>query len=275
MLTAATPIDWWIPEIAGSASSKRHRLEMRGTVAKRPVPRRGMPRSAPGVHDDARRRSRTAHRATFSWFCRRRRCSVGALWQIRPKSVSEPEVLRGRTFKSWSLRESRFVGCDLGDVVASGGDVAGMEIDSPWPLDGDRLRSSTSSSPQPMPCRSESASTNLRGCRVRPARRPRSRRPRASAQGLPSNSANACRGVSLASPFELSSIRTARFCRTPARDGVGGRSGGEQLGDLARAVPPCVDLWGGGIAAYRRHSSERWSHESRRTPAVADGRMAA
>jgi hypothetical protein len=50
---------------------------------------------------------------------------------------SEPEVLRGKTFKSRSLRGSRFVGCDLGDVVVRGSDVAGMEIDSPWLLEGD------------------------------------------------------------------------------------------------------------------------------------------
>ena len=50
---------------------------------------------------------------------------------------SEPEVLRGKTFKSRSVRGSRFVGCDLGDVVVRGSDVAGMEIDSPWLLEGD------------------------------------------------------------------------------------------------------------------------------------------
>lgn len=70
-------------------------------------------------------------------FCRGPRCSVGALWQICPMSASEPEVLRGRTFKSRSLRGSRFVGCDLGDIVVRGSDVAGMEIDSPWLLEGD------------------------------------------------------------------------------------------------------------------------------------------
>ncbi|WP_131104422.1 DinB family protein [Ornithinimicrobium sufpigmenti] len=52
-------------------------------------------------------------------------------------SASEPEVLRDRIFKSRSLRGSRFVGCDLGDVVVRGSDVAGMEIDSPWLLEGD------------------------------------------------------------------------------------------------------------------------------------------
>lgn len=49
---------------------------------------------------------------------------------------SESEVLRDRTFTSRSLRGSRFVGCDLGDVVVRGSDVAGMEIDSPWLLEG-------------------------------------------------------------------------------------------------------------------------------------------
>ncbi|MFK5647749.1 DinB family protein [Ornithinimicrobium sp. LYQ121] len=52
-------------------------------------------------------------------------------------SASEPEVLRDRIFKGRSLRGSRFVGCDLGDVIVRGSDVAGMEIDSPWLLEGD------------------------------------------------------------------------------------------------------------------------------------------
>jgi hypothetical protein len=52
-------------------------------------------------------------------------------------SASEPEVLRGKTFNSRSLRGARFVSCDLGDVVVRGSDVAGMEIDSPWLLEGD------------------------------------------------------------------------------------------------------------------------------------------
>lgn len=51
-------------------------------------------------------------------------------------SASEPESLRDRTFTNRSLRGSRFVGCDLGDVVVRGSDVAGMEIDSPWLLEG-------------------------------------------------------------------------------------------------------------------------------------------
>ncbi len=55
-------------------------------------------------------------------------------------SESQPENLRGRTFRSRTLRESRFIGCDLGGVVVRGSEVAGMEIDSPWLLEGgDRL----------------------------------------------------------------------------------------------------------------------------------------
>jgi hypothetical protein len=45
--------------------------------------------------------------------------------------------MRDRTFRNRSLRASRFVSCDLGDVVVRGSDVAGMEIDSPWLLEGD------------------------------------------------------------------------------------------------------------------------------------------
>jgi hypothetical protein len=52
-------------------------------------------------------------------------------------SATEPEVLRDKIFRSRSLRGSRFVDCDLGDVVVRGSDVAGMEIDSPWLLEGD------------------------------------------------------------------------------------------------------------------------------------------
>jgi hypothetical protein len=51
-------------------------------------------------------------------------------------SETEPEILHGRTFKSRMLRESRFVGCDLSGVVVRGSDVTGMEIDSPWLLEG-------------------------------------------------------------------------------------------------------------------------------------------
>ena len=48
----------------------------------------------------------------------------------------EPERLSGRRFRDRSLRGSRFAACDLGDVVIRGIDVAGMEIDSPWLLEG-------------------------------------------------------------------------------------------------------------------------------------------
>ncbi|WP_131103274.1 DinB family protein [Ornithinimicrobium sufpigmenti] len=52
----------------------------------------------------------------------------------------QPESLAGRTFTHRTLRESRFVDCDLSGVVIRGSEVAGMEIDSPWLLeDGNRL----------------------------------------------------------------------------------------------------------------------------------------
>ncbi len=50
-------------------------------------------------------------------------------------SEQELESLRG-TFKGRTLKESRFIGCDLSDVVVRGSEVAGMEIDSPWLLEG-------------------------------------------------------------------------------------------------------------------------------------------
>jgi len=46
------------------------------------------------------------------------------------------ESMSGRTYRSRSLRETRFVECDLSRVVIRGSDVAGMEIDSPWLLEG-------------------------------------------------------------------------------------------------------------------------------------------
>lgn len=46
-----------------------------------------------------------------------------------------PEILKDRTFRSRSLRNSRFVACDLGDVVVRGSDIAGMDLDSPWLLE--------------------------------------------------------------------------------------------------------------------------------------------
>lgn len=50
--------------------------------------------------------------------------------------MSEPEHLAGRTFTGRTLRGSRFVGCDLSGVVVRGSEVAGMELDSPWLLEG-------------------------------------------------------------------------------------------------------------------------------------------
>lgn len=59
-----------------------------------------------------------------------------ALWQRCAMTESELEGLQGRTFKNRSVRGSKFIGCDLGDVVVRGSDVAGMEVDSPWLLEG-------------------------------------------------------------------------------------------------------------------------------------------
>lgn len=47
-----------------------------------------------------------------------------------------PESLHHRTFRNRTLRESRFIECDLSDVVVRGSEVAGMEVDSPWLLEG-------------------------------------------------------------------------------------------------------------------------------------------
>lgn len=47
-----------------------------------------------------------------------------------------PDSLRDRTFRNQSLRGSRFIGCDFGAVVVRGSEVAGMEIESPWLLEG-------------------------------------------------------------------------------------------------------------------------------------------
>jgi len=53
---------------------------------------------------------------------------------------SEQESLDHRTFTGRTLRGSRFVECDLTDVVVRGSEIAGMELDSPWLLDeGGRL----------------------------------------------------------------------------------------------------------------------------------------
>lgn len=51
-----------------------------------------------------------------------------------------PETLAGRTFTHRTLRASRFVDCDLREVVVRGSEVADLEIDSPWLFeDGSRL----------------------------------------------------------------------------------------------------------------------------------------
>lgn len=54
-------------------------------------------------------------------------------------SDNEPERLSGRTFHRRTLRGSRFIACDLGDVVVRGSDIEGMELDSPWLLEGDKV----------------------------------------------------------------------------------------------------------------------------------------
>lgn len=51
-------------------------------------------------------------------------------------SDDQPEELRGRTFRGRSFQGSRFIECDLGAVVVRGSEVAGMEVDSPWLLEG-------------------------------------------------------------------------------------------------------------------------------------------
>ena len=47
-----------------------------------------------------------------------------------------PEPLHHRTFVNRTLQGSRFVGCDLSEVVVRGSELAGMELDSPWLLEG-------------------------------------------------------------------------------------------------------------------------------------------
>jgi hypothetical protein len=51
-------------------------------------------------------------------------------------SESAPERLDHRVFANRTLRASRFIECDLGEVVVRGSEVAGMEIDSPWLMEG-------------------------------------------------------------------------------------------------------------------------------------------
>lgn len=48
----------------------------------------------------------------------------------------QPESLRDRAFVGRSLVGSRFTACDLSGVVVRGSDIAGMELDSPWLLEG-------------------------------------------------------------------------------------------------------------------------------------------
>jgi hypothetical protein len=50
---------------------------------------------------------------------------------------SQPEQLHHRTFTNRTLRAARFIGCDLSEVVVRGSEIAGMELDSPWLLEGD------------------------------------------------------------------------------------------------------------------------------------------
>ena len=47
-----------------------------------------------------------------------------------------PEPLDHRMFTNRSLRASRFIGCDFGEVVIRGSEIAGMELDSPWLFEG-------------------------------------------------------------------------------------------------------------------------------------------
>ncbi|WP_148615409.1 DinB family protein [Nocardioides rubriscoriae] len=52
-------------------------------------------------------------------------------------TFTESDDLAASGFTDTSLRGSRFVRCDLGDVVISAVDVAGADIDAPWLLDGE------------------------------------------------------------------------------------------------------------------------------------------
>lgn len=54
-------------------------------------------------------------------------------------SGSTPERMRGATLRGRDLHAARFVACDLGAVVIRGSEVDGMEVDSPWLLEGGRL----------------------------------------------------------------------------------------------------------------------------------------
>ena len=48
---------------------------------------------------------------------------------------STPEALHHRVFRDRTLRGSRFVGCDLREVVVRGSELDGLELDSPWLLE--------------------------------------------------------------------------------------------------------------------------------------------
>lgn len=50
-------------------------------------------------------------------------------------SDSTPEALHHRTFRGRTLRGSRFVDCDLREVVVRGSELDGLELDSPWLLE--------------------------------------------------------------------------------------------------------------------------------------------
>jgi|GEM_PF-150911 hypothetical protein len=50
--------------------------------------------------------------------------------------AAEPAGRPARTFRDENLQHARFVECDLSGAVLRGVDVAGMEIDAPWLLDG-------------------------------------------------------------------------------------------------------------------------------------------
>ncbi len=66
---------------------------------------------------------------------------------------NQPEQLHHRSFTNRTLRGSRFVDCDLGEVVVRGSDIAGMELDSPWLLEGGNslLGTASTSFPWSMP----------------------------------------------------------------------------------------------------------------------------
>ena len=51
---------------------------------------------------------------------------------------SPPERLDHRTFTRRTLQASRFIDCDLSEVVVRGSDLSGVELDSPWLLEGGR-----------------------------------------------------------------------------------------------------------------------------------------